>query len=79
MLEKQTTLKKSVKLTGIGLHTGEKVELEILPAAENHGYRFQRVDLEGQPVIKADCDNVVSTDRGTTLEKNRAKVYKTEH
>ncbi|OJX34880.1 MAG: UDP-3-O-[3-hydroxymyristoyl] N-acetylglucosamine deacetylase [Flavobacteriia bacterium 40-80] len=79
MLEKQTTLKKSVKLTGIGLHTGEKVELEILPAAENHGYRFQRVDLEGQPVIKADCDNVVSTDRGTTLEQNGAKVYTTEH
>jgi len=79
MLEKQTTLKESVKLTGIGLHTGEKVELEILPAAENHGYRFQRVDLEGQPVIKADCDNVVSTDRGTTLEQNGAKVYTTEH
>src|SRR5690606_13481120 len=79
MLERQTTLKESVKLTGIGLHTGEKVELEILPAAENHGYRFQRVDLEGQPVIKADCDNVVSTDRGTTLEQNGAKVYTTEH
>lgn len=79
MAEKQTTLAASVKLTGIGLHTGEKVELEICPAVANHGYRFQRVDIEGQPIIKADCDNVVSTDRGTTLEQNGAKVYTTEH
>lgn len=79
MIEKQTTLKSAVKLVGVGLHTGEKVELEICPATDNHGYRFQRVDLENQPIIKADCENVVSTDRGTTLEQNGAKVYTTEH
>jgi UDP-3-O-[3-hydroxymyristoyl] N-acetylglucosamine deacetylase/3-hydroxyacyl-[acyl-carrier-protein] dehydratase len=79
MIEKQTTLKEAIKFVGIGLHTGEKVEVEICPATDNHGYRFQRVDLEGQPIIKADCDNVVSTDRGTTLEQNGAKVYTTEH
>ena len=53
--------------------------MEIHPAAENHGYKFQRLDVEGQPIIKADADLVVSTDRGTTLESNGAKVYTTEH
>ncbi len=79
MAEMQRTLAKAVKLTGVGLHTGEKVNLEILPANENHGYKFQRVDLEGEPIIKADCDLVVATDRGTTLEANGARVYTTEH
>ena len=54
MAEKQRTLAASVKLQGVGLHTGELVNLEICPAPENHGYKFQRVDLEGEPVIKAD-------------------------
>ena len=79
MSEKQRTLAGPVKLSGIGLHTGEKVNLEICPADENHGYKFQRIDLEGQPIIKADCDLVISTDRGTTLEQNGARVYTTEH
>ncbi|MFN5910621.1 MAG: bifunctional UDP-3-O-[3-hydroxymyristoyl] N-acetylglucosamine deacetylase/3-hydroxyacyl-ACP dehydratase [Bacteroidota bacterium] len=79
MVEKQRTLKAPVKLIGIGLHTGEKVNLEICPAPENHGYKFQRMDLEGQPVIKADADLVVATDRGTTLEDKGARVYTTEH
>lgn len=79
MADKQRTLKESIKLSGIGLHTGEKVNLEILPADDNHGYKFQRVDLEGEPTIKADCDLVVATDRGTTLEQNGARVYTTEH
>lgn len=79
MAEKQRTLKESVKLVGIGLHTGEKVNLEICPAPDNHGYKFQRIDLEGEPTIKADCDLVVATDRGTTLEYKGARVYTTEH
>lgn len=79
MNEKQRTLKEAVKLTGVGLHTGEKVTIELIPAPENHGYKFQRVDLEGEPTIKADCDLVVATDRGTTLEQNGARVYTTEH
>ncbi len=79
MADKQRTLKESVTLIGVGLHTGQKVTIEICPAAENHGYKFQRVDMEGEPVIKADADLVVSTDRGTTLEANGARVYTTEH
>ncbi len=79
MADKQKTLKESIKLSGVGLHTGEKVNLTILPAPDKHGYKFQRVDIEGEPIIKADPDNVVSTARGTTLEQNDAKVYTTEH
>lgn len=79
MADKQKTLNEVVKLTGIGLHTGEKVNMEICPAPDNHGYKFQRVDLEGEPTIKADVDLVVATDRGTTLEQNGARVYTTEH
>lgn len=79
MAEKQRTLKGTVKLAGIGLHTGEKVNIEITPAPANHGYKFQRIDLEGEPTINADCDLVVATDRGTTLEQNGARVYTTEH
>jgi UDP-3-O-[3-hydroxymyristoyl] N-acetylglucosamine deacetylase/3-hydroxyacyl-[acyl-carrier-protein] dehydratase len=79
MADKQRTLKSTVKLQGIGLHTGQLVNLEICPAPDNHGYKFQRVDLDGQPTIKADVDLVVATDRGTTLEQNGARVYTTEH
>lgn len=79
MSEKQRTLKGIVKLSGIGLHTGVVANLEIHPAPANHGYKFQRVDLEGKPIIKADVERVVSTERGTTLEQNNAKVHTTEH
>ena len=79
MSEKQRTVKGIVKVNGIGLHTGLKVNLEIHPAPGNHGYKFQRIDLEGKPTIKADVDLVVSTQRGTTLEQNNAKVHTTEH
>lgn len=79
MNEKQRTLKQAVSFEGVGLHTGAKVKVTICPAPENHGYKFQRVDLEGQPTIKADCDLVVETNRGTTLEQNGARVYTVEH
>jgi UDP-3-O-[3-hydroxymyristoyl] N-acetylglucosamine deacetylase/3-hydroxyacyl-[acyl-carrier-protein] dehydratase len=79
MSEKQRTLAKAVSFNGVGLHTGKEVTLEVVPAPENHGYKFQRIDLEGEPLIKADCDLVVATDRGTTLEQNGARVYTTEH
>ena len=79
MSDKQRTLKEEVKFQGVGLHTGEVVNMTIKPAKENHGYKFQRIDLEKKPVIKADPDNVVSTERGTTLEQNGGKVYTTEH
>lgn len=79
MAEQQRTLKEAIKLSGVGLHTGEHVTVEIVPAPANHGYKFQRIDLEGEPTINADCDLVVATDRGTTLEQNGARVYTTEH
>jgi UDP-3-O-[3-hydroxymyristoyl] N-acetylglucosamine deacetylase/3-hydroxyacyl-[acyl-carrier-protein] dehydratase len=79
MSEKQCTIKKAVSLTGVGLHTGKKVTITFNPAPENHWYKFQRTDMEGQPIIEADADLVVDTARGTTLEKNGARVYTTEH
>jgi UDP-3-O-[3-hydroxymyristoyl] N-acetylglucosamine deacetylase/3-hydroxyacyl-[acyl-carrier-protein] dehydratase len=79
MTEKQRTLKEAIVFNGVGLHTGEAVTMEICPANDNHGYKFQRVDLENQPIIKADVDFVVATDRGTTLEQHGARVYTTEH
>ena len=75
----QTTIKKSFTISGVGLHTGEPVNLTFKPAAENHGYVFQRVDIDQQPTIKADCDLVVDTSRGTTLEQNGARISTVEH
>ena len=79
MSEKQRTLKGVVKMNGIGLHTGLNVNIEIHPATDNHGYKFQRIDLDGKPTINADVDLVVSTERGTTLEQNNAKIHTVEH
>lgn len=79
MSSKQRTLSAPVHLSGVGLHTGAVVNLTILPAPENHGYKFQRVDLPEQPIIRADADLVVNTQRGTTLEENGARVHTTEH
>jgi UDP-3-O-[3-hydroxymyristoyl] N-acetylglucosamine deacetylase / 3-hydroxyacyl-[acyl-carrier-protein] dehydratase len=79
MIIKQRTLKSAVSISGVGLHTGKQVNLTFLPAPENHGYKFQRVDLPGNPIIDADVDNVVDTSRGTTLEQNGARVHTTEH
>jgi len=76
---KQRTIAAPIELSGVGLHSGERVKITILPAEDNHGYVFQRVDIEGQPKVKADVDNVVSTRRGTTIEQNGARVYTTEH
>ena len=79
MLEKQTTLKNEIKLTGKGLHTGVDVRLDICPAPENTGYVFQRTDLEGEPTIDGIADNVVDTSRGTTIEQNGVRVTTVEH
>lgn len=79
MSTKQKTIKKEVSLIGVGLHTGQKATVTFKPAADNHGYVFQRTDIEGQPLIKADADLVVDTSRGTTLEANGARIYTTEH
>ncbi len=78
-MAKQKTLKNSFTVVGIGLHTGKKSTITVNPAEENYGFKFQRIDLEGQPIINADPDLVVDTSRSTTLEKNGAKVITTEH
>ena len=79
MSEKQRTLKSEISISGVGLHTGEKVNVIICQAPANHGYKFQRIDLPEQTIINADVDLVVTTDRGTTLEYKGARVYTTEH
>jgi len=79
MKVKQHTIKKQVTLSGVGLHTGIEANMTFLPANPNHGYKFQRMDLEGQPIIDADVDNVVDVSRGTTLEQSGARVFTVEH
>ncbi len=79
MSDKQRTIKQAVSITGKGLHTGVPVTLTFQPAPENHWYKFQRMDVEGHPIIDADADLVVDTSRGTTLEKNGVRVHTTEH
>lgn len=76
---KQRTIKEPVSLSGIGLHTGQKATLTFMPAPEDHGYKFQRTDLENQPVFSADVNRVISTDRGTTLKVNDATISTVEH
>src|SRR3546814_8481151 len=76
---KQHTIKFPVTVSGVGLHTGKEVNMTFRPAPENHGYKFQRVDLPGSPLIEADVDNVTDTSRGTTLSQNDASVSTVEH
>ena len=76
---KQHTIKEPVTLSGVGLHTGVDVQMTFLPARPNHGIKFQRVDLDGEPIVDADVDNVVDLSRGTTIEQNGARVNTVEH
>ena len=77
--DKQHTLCASVSISGTGLHTGILVDMTLHPANPGFGIQFQRVDLPNQPVIKADCDLVTDTSRGTTLQVGDAKVSTVEH
>lgn len=76
---KQTTLKGSFSLCGKGLHTGLSLTVTFNPAAENTGYKIQRIDIDGQPVIDAVAENVVETTRGTVIGKGDVKVSTIEH
>ena len=76
---KQTTLGGSFSLYGKGLHTGLNLTVTFNPAPENTGYKIQRIDLEGQPIIDAIADNVVETKRGTVLQQGEARVSTVEH
>lgn len=75
----QQTLREEVTFKGKGLHTGLAVEMTLCPAEENHGIKFQRVDLEGQPIINAIADYVTDTSRGTTLTHKEAQISTIEH
>ena len=75
----QHTLKNHLTLSGVGLHTGQQVNMTMKPANPGFGIRFQRTDLPDQPIVKADVDYVVDTSRGTTLEHNGARVSTVEH
>jgi UDP-3-O-[3-hydroxymyristoyl] N-acetylglucosamine deacetylase/3-hydroxyacyl-[acyl-carrier-protein] dehydratase len=76
---KQTTIKSAISLTGVGLHTGKEVKMTFKPAPVNNGYTFVRMDLEGHPIIEADANYVVNTQRGTNLEKLGVKIQTSEH
>ncbi|MBP7930995.1 MAG: bifunctional UDP-3-O-[3-hydroxymyristoyl] N-acetylglucosamine deacetylase/3-hydroxyacyl-ACP dehydratase [Chitinophagaceae bacterium] len=77
--DKQHTIKQSISISGTGLHTGILVDMILHPANPGFGIQFKRIDLPGQPIIKADCDLVTDTSRGTTLEDKGAKVSTVEH
>ncbi len=76
---KQKTILNEISLTGVGLHTGKEVMMTFKPAPINNGYTFVRVDLEGCPIIEADANYVVNTQRGTNLEKLGVKIQTSEH
>jgi len=76
---KQRTIQNEISLTGVGLHTGKEVKMTFKPAPINNGYTFVRVDLEGSPIIEADANYVVNTQRGTNLEKLGVKIQTSEH
>lgn len=78
-MAKQKTIKEAITLTGVGLHTGQEVTMILKPAPIDNGFTFVRVDLEGSPVIEADANYVVNTQRGTNLEKKGVKIQTSEH
>ncbi len=79
VVSQQQTLRQSVSYSGVGLHSGNRVTMTLLPAAPNTGIRFRRVDLDGKPEIEARVENVSQTNRSTTLAKGNAKIQTVEH
>lgn len=78
-MAKQRTIKESFSLSGKGLHTGLNLTVEFCPAPENYGYKIQRVDVEGSPLIEALAENVTETQRGTVLSNGTERVSTVEH
>lgn len=76
---KQNTLKEQFSLSGKGLHTGLSLTVTFMPAPPNHGYKIQRVDMPGQPVMDAVAENVTDTQRGTVLGKGDMRCSTVEH
>jgi UDP-3-O-[3-hydroxymyristoyl] N-acetylglucosamine deacetylase/3-hydroxyacyl-[acyl-carrier-protein] dehydratase len=78
-MQKQQTIKEAFTLKGKGLHTGQVITAVFNPAEENYGYKIQRTDMEGQPIIDCNADLVGDTQRGTVLVKNDIKISTIEH
>ena len=78
-MHQQRTIKKSVDITGIGLHSGKVVELQLHPAPADHGIVFERADIPGRPRIKATYDGIVATELASTLGTNGVRVMTVEH
>ncbi len=76
---KQQTLNGEFTVKGKGLHTGLEIEAIFLPAPENHGYKFQRVDLPDEPIIDALAENVTETERGTVISRGDVRISTIEH
>jgi UDP-3-O-[3-hydroxymyristoyl] N-acetylglucosamine deacetylase len=76
---KQRTLSSIVKASGVGLHTGEKVQIALKPAAQNTGIIFRRIDLDPVQQIKALAENVIDTTLGTSIGNNNASIMTVEH
>lgn len=76
---KQRTLASSFFLQGKGLHTGLDLTVKFCPAPDNFGYKIQRVDMEGEPIIDAIAENVIETTRGTVLGVGDARCSTVEH
>ena len=78
-MQKQQTLAAPFTLEGKGLHTGLNITATFCPSEPNTGYRFQRIDLEGEPVVEAVADNVAATNRGTVVKKGDITISTIEH
>ena len=78
-MEKQRTIKEGFKLSSKGLHTGLDLTVEFCPAPENFGYKIQRIDVEGCPIIDVLAENVTDTQRGTVLSNGVERVSTIEH
>lgn len=78
MLQQQT-LRQPVSFAGIGLHSGNRVNMTFLPAPPDSGVRFRRLDLDGKPEIEARVEHVSTTNRSTSLFKGNAKIHTVEH
>ena len=76
---RQRTLKNSIRATGIGLHSGQKVFMSLLPAGPDTGIIFRRVDLEKPVEIKGHALNVGATELASTLVQDGVKVATVEH
>ncbi len=76
---KQRTISSEIAISGIGLHTGQIVNMTLKPAPEFHWFKFKRVDIAGAPIVAVDADNVSDTSRGTTITQSGASVSTIEH